>query len=330
MSTALKLFQVSDPHGDFETFDRAIEQVIGPVGGFSPADALLVTGDLVGPLFDREELEAFAPARDFVERVYQNTPEEIETRIQATEVVLEEEVPSDDEGRQAAETYLILHNIAKDKMAMVYGGFKQRFDHLKSEGLETLVIPGNWDGRMMPRVLADYDLHAKTKPLVELCPTLSADLQRFSIAGFGGSQGRPNKIPRDLVPIFQEEAAYEFLMSQPNADIVMTHAAPRNIRNGDKQASIYNGSSGVSEYMVRAQPSAMFVGDSHKYFVAQDTDSGTVVLSPGNLGAYDPTKPHGNFFEVDLDGNLNIHKLKLHNAAESEVRTHEVPITLVA
>ena len=59
----MKIIHMSDIHGDFESFDKALEIVKA-----TDAEVLAITGDLSGNLFEGEEKEYFEKINSFLNR----------------------------------------------------------------------------------------------------------------------------------------------------------------------------------------------------------------------------------------------------------------------
>ncbi|MEK6826872.1 MAG: metallophosphoesterase [Nanoarchaeota archaeon] len=274
----MKIIHMSDIHGDFESFDKALEIVKA-----TDAEVLAITGDLSGNLFEGEEKEYFEKMNSFLNKSF-STNGTIHDLAEALvsgklKIPLENAV-------QLGEEYLKFEGVAKERMLNNYKQFKERFNTLKQK---VVLVPGNWDGKCIDDILAQENLHEKA-------PIEIDDAQFF---GYGSSNEIPIIVPRDLLIDFDSDIAFQYLHAQESrddlADVVLTHVPPRYFEGENKK---HSGDPLMLAYLYRNSPELILCGHIHEPSIIQDKIASTIIVNPGNLGRYQ-NDSFGTFLEID-------------------------------
>ena len=276
---------MSDIHGDFETFDKALHFVKN-----SDARVLTINGDLAGSVFENEEKKSFINTSQTLinqlPQIHKLTNGQIGTVHNAANFLLSGNVKVPDELKKYSEDYLKFEKVAKEKMSEQYKGFRQRLDELKQK---VILIPGNWDGINLDDYLASENIHNK----------YYGEVDGIKFIGYGGAREYPIELPPDIITTFDEDEAYSHLSKYGDAEIVLTYTVPRGFEDEKKYKGEYN----LLAYLYRFEPSLILTGHIHVPFIVKEKKSGTFVANPGNLGRYN-NQSFGTFLEIDIDGNL--------------------------
>ena len=277
---------MSDIHGDFGFFDKALDGIVRP----SDAEVLAINGDLSGEVFEGEEIKAFQAAAQIIEnvrqQVYQATQGKVGTFHGCAEFLLREDVKAGEDVKNAARQYLFSEENARQRMLGTYRELKERFDGLSQR---VVLVPGNWDGKCIDDILGKRNLHNK--------PT--EEINGVNFSGYGGAESYPNVLPLDLTIDFDEDEAFAQLCENGNAEVLLLHTPLRGFSKNGNDLGNYC----FNSVMYRNAPSLILSGHSHQRGIFQDPKTKTVVVNPGNLGRYNGSK-YGTFLELELDDNL--------------------------
>jgi Icc-related predicted phosphoesterase len=277
----MKIIHMSDIHGDFESFDKALEIV-----KTTDADVLAITGDLSGYLFNGEEKDFFIELNKFLHTNVSTTG----TFHALAEAFASGKVPPVKGANlvKLGEEYLKFEELARQRMLSNYKEFKTRFDALKQK---VVLIPGNWDGKCIDDILSQENLHDKS-------PLEIGNAQFF---GYGSCDDIPITTPKDLLFGFDTDSAFQYLSAQESkddmADVVLTHLPPRYFEGKNKRTT---GDPLTLAYMFRNSPELILCGHTHGLSVIQDNISSTFVVNSGNLGRYG-NESFGTFLEIDTN-----------------------------
>jgi len=261
---AVRLIHMSDIHGDFEILDRSLEVVVK-----SKPDVLAITGDLSGEVFNKEETGAYLTCYNEFDVIHSQVMRVKEGFIgyhDAAQSLIRGELNASDGVRDVARKYLEFEMMAEGRKLAQYREFKKRFDSLDSK---IILVPGNWDIVGIDEVLAEENIHCKTK----------ARVNELGFAGYGGSSDHPNVLPLDLCIPFSEDEGFIYLNKQTEgeegAEVILTHECPRG-SGGDR----HGGSWWVSALLYKTQPSLFLFGHSHYPILGQDDKSQCFISSP--------------------------------------------------
>ena len=285
---------MSDIHGDFESFDKALEIVKA-----TDAEVLAITGDLSGNLLGGDEMEYFIKINLFLNQHFSiNGPIHNLAEALASGKL---EIPFENT-IQLGEEYLKVESVAKERMSNNYKQFKERFNTLKQK---VVLVPGNWDGKSIDDILAMENLHEKS-PI---------EINNAQFFGYGSSNETPITIPQDLLINFDSDSAFQYFSKQESrddlADVVLTHLPPRYFEGKNK---INNGDPLMLAYLYKNSPELILCGHTHGVSVIQDKIASTIVANPGNLGRYQ-NDPFGTFLEIDTNKegfthpDIKVHKI---------------------
>ncbi|MEK6757917.1 MAG: metallophosphoesterase family protein [Nanoarchaeota archaeon] len=288
----MKLISMSDIHGDFETFDYALNYVRD-----SKADVLTINGDLSGSVLSGEYNKKFIDnsekLRQVFGQIYNLSGGRINTFNGVSKILLSGElgeIPK--ELKISAENYLETEKIVRERMLQNYEEFKKKFDGLEQK---VILVPGNWDGKCIDEKLSLRNIHNKQKE----------EVNGIGFIGYGSSNALPYELPQDLIVSFDEDEAFKHLSSFGDVDVAMTHDSPRGFEgNGNPY-----GKFGLRSYLFEKQPSLFLYGHAHKLTIMQE--KGIVIANPGNLGRY-KRDSYGTFLEIDIDENSNVTPIAKH------------------
>jgi Icc-related predicted phosphoesterase len=280
----IKIIHMSDIHGDFESFDKALEIV-----KTTDADVLAITGDLSGHLFQGEEKEHFAKINFFLNQNFSiNGPIHGLAEALASGKIDAPTIKDKSQLIGVGREYLKFEELARERMLSNYNEFKTRFDTLKQK---VVLIPGNWDGKYIDDILSQENLHEKS-------PLEIGDVQFF---GYGSCTDIPIFIPRDFLIDYNSDSIFQYLSAQESkddlADVVLTHLPPRYFEGKNKRTT---GDPLTLAYMFRNSPELILCGHTHGLSIIQDNTSSTFVVNPGNLGRYG-NDSFGTFLEIDTN-----------------------------
>lgn len=281
----MKIMSMSDIHGDFETFDRALEIVKS-----SGADVLTISGDLNGNHFSEEEgkqfCEAYQILRSIIPQLQMHVQKSNGQRINcgdAAKLIYSGQFKIDDGVKEKIGNYLQLEEKARIRILQNYTGFKQRFSGLEQR---VFIIPGSLDTTFMDDVLASYNLHER----------YPEEVQGMKFIGYGESRELADEIPEGFVIGFNQDKAFEYLSQNKDANIILTHTPPRGFEGDSRLPGDY----AFLAYIYRNEPDLVLCGHSHSPLIAIEPKTKTVVANPGNLGRYH-NRNFGTFLEIDVD-----------------------------
>lgn len=307
----MKIMAMSDIHADFETFDKALEVVKA-----SDAEVLAIAGDLSGKLFNEEEKKAFLESKNIIDSIGQQLNQATKGQVRnihdAAELLKNPNVKinySSNNGekpidfRKAAEDYLAVEGLAREKMLKTYVEFGKRFKELEGLGKKVLLVPGDWDGKCIEDVLSRYSLHDK----------YPEEVNGVTFAGYGGSPMFPKEIPAPLIVPFSSHEAFVHLSKQEDADVVITHEAPAEFEG---ENSRIRGEYCLTSVLFRNTPGLWISGHTHAPYKQRIQTTPTLVVNPGNLGRYENTA-YGAFLEIELGEDKTAVPSKLWNFSGS-------------
>ncbi len=274
---------MSDIHGDFETFDKALEIVRE-----SKADVLAISGDLNGNHFDEQEKKQFYEAYKMLLNMslQLNQRSNGQGRINcydAAGLITSGKIQSNNKIREKAITYLNIGEKGKKKIADNYVEFKKRFDTLEQR---VFIVPGDLDTNYIDDVLAPYNLHLR----------FPEEVKGFKFAGYGGAAEIPLDIPQESVMRYNMKEGFSHLSNHEDASVVLTHTPPIGFEGSNK----YEGNPLLLAYLYRIEPDLILSGHNHVPFVSKEPKTGTIVANPGLLGKYN-NENNGTFMEIDVD-----------------------------
>ncbi len=294
---------MADIHGDFETFDKALQLVKA-----SDAEVLAITGDLSGYVFDEKEEEYFINLVNnlggLAQQIHQNTNGngQIKTFHDCAEFLTSNNVKADEDVKKIGEDYLRFEEVAKEKMLGTYKEFRQRFDSLDQK---VILVPGNWDYKHIDDVLAHENLHGKYKE----------EIGGIEFAGYGGALELPVALPFDLINHFDEDEAYSHLCKE-DAEVVLMHTMPKGFAGNERHYGEYS----MLAFLYRNTPSLILTGHNHCPCVINDEKTGTIVANPGNLGRYN-SQDFGTFLELEIDENYFVCPKAMYKVNGNSVET---------
>lgn len=295
---------MSDIHGDFEAFDKALE-VVKECG----ADVLTISGDLVGNVFETEEkdyfIKSYETLRNLGPQIYHNTNGKFSTPHGFAKFLGSNDVDVEDDLKKVSEDYLKLEETARKNMLFQYQMFEERFNNIDQK---VFLVPGNWDGKCIDDVLAWKNIHNKRE----------YEFNGIKFIGYGGSKEFPIEIPFDLILPFNEDEAFEHLSKYEDAEIVLMHANPAGFGNGRHQ-----GEYSLSAYLYRNSPSLILTGHTHAPSLTEDEKTLTVVANPGKLGNYNGDV-FGSFLEIDIDENLFVNPIAHYTINGDSIKRKEL------
>lgn len=305
---------MSDIHGDFETFDKAL-QAIRQIGN---VDALAITGDLAGSGFNQEEAKYFSDAQEnivnFNRELRANRNAYGENLTKTCEYVLNDKNAPEDV-KKLVKDYQELQQKDVQYSSNCYQEFASRLEQLStSDGVRTLLVPGNWDSLNIDDYLAENNLHNRNGR--------KESIKGIGFVGYGGAGMVPRIKPYDKLVDFDEDEAYNHLTSNEDAEIALVHSPVAGL-DLDGENSRHFGEYCLTAYMHRNTPSLILEGHSHKPRISKDLKSGTIVCNPGNLGKYDNGN-HGSFLELDINDECFVAPRNIYHIKGDELYTTEI------
>lgn len=300
----MKIINISDIHGDFETFDEALEVVRN-----SDAEVLAVNGDLTGSVFDEKEKKKFLEVsgifHNILPQIFKATNGNVRTFHDAAEFLTSNKVKANDKAKSGAEDYLDFEKKAKKRMLSQYKEFKDRFDELEQK---VILVPGNWDGKCIDDYLAHENIHNK----------YYEEVDGVKFVGYGGSSKHPIELPQDLIIDFDIDEAFQYLSKFEDAEVALTHACPGGFEGKNLGSP---GEYFLLAYLYKNAPSLILYGDSHNPFVFKEKKTGTVVANPGNLGRY-KDENFGTFLGIEIDDDFFVEPNTLYKLNGKEIEQY--------
>lgn len=144
------------------------------------------------------------------------------------------------------------------------------------EDTTCLVIPGNYDGKCLEKIMPERNMHGKKSRIIE----------GIKIAGFGSAaNGMPWWLPEELLEEFRpvtvknektEQLLYKgseagWFMIREDPDIAVLHETPLTDQ-------------GLSIYMQNEQPYIILAGHLHEVLQPKKLNTKTRLIMPGKLG----------------------------------------------
>jgi Icc-related predicted phosphoesterase len=281
----MRIITMSDIHGDFKSFDKALEVVKN-----SNADVLTINGDLIGSVFEGEEKDYFIKSYEMLSKlgpqIYQNTEGKINTINGFAKFLTSDNIKVDKNLREISRNYLRFEQLADERALEQYKKFKKRFDDLEQK---VFLVPGNWDFKCIDDVLAKENISNKT----------AYDFKEIKFVGYGGSKELPCEIPPDLIVNFDKDEAFYHLSKHEDVEIALMHTIPK----GFGSESRYIGEYSLLSYLYKNQPTLILCGHTHEPSIIQDRTTETYVINPGKLGEYNNDSRKG-FLEINIDDDL--------------------------
>ena len=284
---------MSDIHGDMKMFERAMRLIKAK----SDAKVVAITGDLAGRVLEGDKRDLFAGLsknlRELRNDFYNESNGKIATQRDVAEAILSGEIEFKDDSEKAkrfAKDYIELEKETKQGMRNQYETFKQGLEDL-SQDKEIVLVPGHCDGKCIDDYLARFNIHSRHGKKV--------NVKGVNFVGYGGARVIPNDIPEEWLVHFNENEAYKHLVENTPEDgpcVTLLHT-PVAGYEGDKSDV---GSYALLAYMNLKQPDAILQGHTHVHDMYRDNRTGTMVVNPGNLGAYEDNEG-GKLFELDVD-----------------------------
>jgi len=296
----MKIINISDIHGDFETFAKALKII-----KTSDAEVLAINGDLAGNVFEGKEKDSFINISktfyNFLSQIYNHTNGQIKTIHDTAKFLISNRVKAPDELKKFAEDYLGFEKKAEERMSRQYQEFKQRFDDLEQK---VILIPGNWDGKCINDFLEQENIHNIS----------GKEINGIKFVGYGGSKEHPVNLPLDLTVHYNKDEAYSHLCKHEDAEIALSHNVPRGFEFNGRPPGEYS----LLAYLYRNAPSLILTGHTHNPFVSKEKKTGTIVANPGNLGRYE-NQNFGTFLEIDIDNNFFVKPISLYKINKNSI-----------
>ena len=300
----MKIINMSDIHGDFETFDKALQ-----VAKTSDAEVLAINGDLSGRVFNEKEKEYFIGLSNTLMRLMpeiHKVNDKVRTIHDAAEFLNSNNIKVEGNLRKIGEDYLKLEEKVKERMLNNYKEFKQRFDSLEQK---VILIPGNWDYKYIDDVLSHENIHDK----------YPEEINGIKFVGYGGAREHPKELPLDLTIHFNEDEAYSHLCKFEDAEVALFHTVPRGFESNGSHPGEYS----LLAYLFRNTPSLVLTAHTHKPFIAKEEKTSAIVANPGNLGRYE-NGDFGTFLELEIDENYFVNPKAMYKINGNSVETHEL------
>ncbi|MBU4070076.1 MAG: metallophosphoesterase family protein [Nanoarchaeota archaeon] len=280
----MKIMAMSDIHGDFETFDKALKVVKQ-----SDADVLTISGDILGSMLNEEETESFMKKlylmRNLGEQVYHQTNGKINTFKEFKKFLKSDNLELPYDVKSDVEKYLQFEESIKERQILQYNEFKERFNDLEKK---IVLVPGNWDGSCIDSVLHKENIHNKG----------SKNINGIEIVGYGGSNLMPQGLSEDAMTEFDGDEAFSHFSNYEDAEVILTHECPRGFEGN----GYFKGEYSLLANIYKNTPSLVLCGHTHSPLIAEEKKSGTIIANPGNLGRYNGGN-FGTFLEINIDEN---------------------------
>lgn len=301
----MKIISISDIHGDFETFDKALKYIKN-----TDAEVLTINGDLSGSVFNKEEKEYFVNItnnlRGLVQQIYHDTKGNIRTFHDSMKFLISGKIKAPKELMKLADDYLRFEKKAVERMSNQYQEFKDRFNDLEQK---IILVPGNWDGKCIDDVLAKYNIHNR----------YPEEIDGIRFIGYGGSREHPIELPIDLTVHYYENEAFSHLSKHENAEVVLIHTCPKGFEGSERHTGEYS----LLAYLYRNAPSLILTGNTHRPFIVKEEKTSTIVANPGNLGRYQ-NQNFGTFLELEIDKDFFVRPLYVHKIDGDSIKSIEI------
>ena len=302
---------MSDIHGDFETFDKALNYI-----SKNNADVLTINGDLIGSVFEKSNdrndfIQINNALQNLMPQIYKNTQGKIHTFHDAAGFLKSDNVKAQPEIKKLAQDYLDFEKKARKNMISQYKKFKERFDDLEQK---VILVPGNWEGKCIDEVLRVENIHNK----------YYEEVNDIKFIGYGGAPLYPVEIPSDLITDYNSDELFNHLCKFEDAEIVLTHNVPRGFEG---EGSKYPGEYSLLAYLYRNEPSLILTGHLHEPFVVKEPKTGTFIANPGNLGRYNDTR-FGTFLELEIDENTFVKPLAFHQVNGNSIEKYPIKLQI--
>jgi Icc-related predicted phosphoesterase len=313
----MRIMSMSNVYGDFETLQKALDYI-----GKTDAKVITIQGDLSGKVLDgdlsgrtlddKDERNKMFALNNLIGKVHyqmcQRTQEQMTYHDCAHRLTEpNQNFEASEDLKKAASIYLSLEEKAKKGMSENYRKFKEMFEGLPQK---VLLVPGDWDGIHIDDFLAKQNIHDK----------YPEEIDGIKFVGYGGSPEPVPELPFDLTFGFIEDEAFSHF-SKNKGEVVLSHTIPRGYGNNG-----YRGHYSLLAYIYRCAPSLFLMGHNNHLFVSKESETGTILANPGNLGK-DPlprNSSFGTFLEFEIDENKFVTPIAVHKVSGNEIETGEI------
>ena len=304
----MKIISIAGVYGDLENLERLVDY-----SRQRNADAVTISGNLLGNFLDGKEIEQFGNLNQAIGRIGKEIYVQSQGRVnldsaKAVVELLNTSQKGYDEAkgllakakylrspnclprqwREIGSAYSDFSEKARTNAAIQYFHMKQLLD---KSGAKIFVVPGNSDLTSLEGVFREENLHPKGN--VNGQEGESKDVRGLYFTGYGGSPVQ--QLPPEWgLFSFNEDRAAAHLSSSPVTEIALTYMPPRYI-NG-------KGSWGIEDYLFRRAPAMILAGGQIDVpYLHREERFGTssIIANPGHLGRNGKSDA-GQFLEVDI------------------------------